>query len=122
MKNEVLVKVFSTLYSLAKEEIANKKATQLIELLERLGLEEIRHFKHRLRASIREIFLFLGRAVKNRVIAAAASSDAFGCLADEVTDISVLQQFVVFVKYVKVEWNPNFSKFGCNLAKKYYVF
>ena len=106
MKNEVLVKVFSSLYWLAKEEIANKKATQLIELLERLGLEEIRHFKHRSRASIREVFLFLGKAVKNRVITDAASSDAFGCLADEVTDISVLQQFVVFVKYVNSSGKP----------------
>lgn len=106
MKNEVLVKVFSSLYWLAKEEIANKKATQLIELLERLGLEEMRHFKHRSRASIREIFLFLGKAVKNSVITDAASSDAFGCLADEVTDISVLQQFVVFVKYVNSSGKP----------------
>ena len=106
MKNEVLVKIFSSLYWLAKEEIANKKATQLIELLERLGLEEMRHFKHRSRASIREIFLFLGKAVKNRVITDAASSDAFGCLADEVTDISVLQQFVVFVKYVNSSGKP----------------
>lgn len=91
MKNEALVKVFSFLYWLAKEEIANKKVTQLIELLERLGLEEMRHFKHRSRASIHEIYIFLGKAVKNRVITDAASSDAFGCLADEVTDISVLQ-------------------------------
>ncbi|XP_068691032.1 zinc finger protein 862-like [Montipora foliosa] len=106
MKNEVLVKVFSSLYWLAKEEIANKKATQLIELLERLGLEEMRHFKHRSRASIREVFLFLGKAVKNRLITDAASSDAFGCLADEVTDISVLQQFVVFVKYVNSSGKP----------------
>lgn len=106
MKNKVLVKVFSSLYWLAKEEIANKKATQLIELLERLGLEEMRHSKHRSRASIREIFLFLGKAVKNRVITDAASSDAFGCLADEVTDISVLQQFVVFVKYVNSSGKP----------------
>ena len=106
VKNEVLVKVFSTLYWLAKEEIANKKATSLLALLERLGLEEMRHFQHRSRGSIREVFLFLGKAVKNRVIVAAASSDAFGCLADEVTDISVLQQFVVFVKYVNSSGKP----------------
>jgi len=40
------------------------------------------------------------------VIAAAASSDAFGCLTDEVTDISVLQQFVVLVKYVNSSGKP----------------
>jgi len=65
VKNDVLVKVFSTLYWLAKEEIANKKATSLLGLLERLGLEEMRHFQHRSRRSIREVFLFLGKAVKN---------------------------------------------------------
>ena len=106
VKNDVLVKVFSTLYWLAKEEIANKKATSLLGLLERLGLEEMRHFQHRSRGSIREVFLFLGKAVRNGVIAAAASSDAFGCLADEVRDISVLQQFVVFVKYVTSSGKP----------------
>ena len=47
VKNDVLVKVFSTLYWLAKEEIANIKATSLLGLLERLGLEELRHFQHR---------------------------------------------------------------------------
>lgn len=106
VKNEVLVKVFSTLYWLAKEEIANTKATSLIALLERLGLKEMRHFQHRSRGSIREVFLFLGKAVHNRVRMAVASSDAFGCLADEVTDISVLQQFVVFVKYVNSNGKP----------------
>ena len=106
VKNDVLVKVFSTLYWLAKEEIANKEATSLFGLLERLGLEEMRHFQHRSRGSIREVLLFLGKAAKKRVIAAAASSDAFRCLADEVTDISVLQQFAVFVKYVSSSGKP----------------
>jgi len=51
VKNEVLVKVFSTLYWLAKEEIANKKATSLLALLERLGLEEMRHFPNLVKLS-----------------------------------------------------------------------
>jgi len=34
------------------------------------------------------------------------SSEVFGCLADEVTDISVLQQFAVFVKYVNASGMP----------------
>ena len=106
VKNDVIVKVFSTLYWLAKEEIANKKATSLLGLLERLELEETRHLQHRSRGSIREVFLFLGKAVKNIVIAAAACSDTFGCLADEVTDISVLQHFVIFVKYVNSSGKP----------------
>ena len=56
--------------------------------------------------SIREVFLFLGKAIKDEVIKAAAFSEVFGCLADEVTDISVLQQFVVFVKYVNSSGMP----------------
>lgn len=106
VKNTVLLKVFTTLYWIAKEEIANTKATSLISLLERLGLGEIKHFQHRSQGSIREVFLFLGKAIKDIVIKAAASSEVFGCLADEVTDISVLQQFVVFVKYVNASGMP----------------
>ena len=43
--------------------------------------------------------------MKEDVIKAAASSEVFGCLADEVTDILVLQQFV-FVKYVNASGLP----------------
>ena len=43
VKNTVLLKVFTTLYWIAKEEIAKMKATSLITLLERLGLQEIKH-------------------------------------------------------------------------------
>ena len=75
-------------------------------MLERLGLQEIKHFQHRSQGSIREVFLFLEKAIKDKVIKAAASSEVFGCLADEVTDISVLQQFVVFVKYVNTSGMP----------------
>ena len=90
VRNTVLLKVFTTLYCIAKEEIANTKATSLIALLERLGLEEIKHFRQRSQGSIHEVLLFLGKAMKDKVIKAAASSEVFGCLADEVTDISVL--------------------------------
>ena len=50
--------------------------------------------------------LFLGKAVKDKAIKAAASPEVFGCLADEVTDKSVLQQFIVFVKYVHASGFP----------------
>lgn len=106
VKNTVLLKVFTTLYWIAKEEIANTKATSLITLLERLGLQEIKHFQHRSQGSIHEVFLFLGKAIKDKVIKAAASSEVFGSLADEVTDISVLQQFVNFVKYINASGMP----------------
>ena len=64
VKNTVLLKVFTTLYWIAKEEIANTKATSLITLLERLGLQEIKHFQHRSQGSIREVFLFLEKLSK----------------------------------------------------------
>ena len=96
LKNTVLLKVFTTLYWIAKEEIANTKATSLITLLERLELQEIKHLQHRSGGSIPEVFLFLGKAFRDNVITPAASSEVFSFLADEVTDISVLQQFVGF--------------------------
>ena len=49
--------------------------------------------------SICEVFLFLGKAIKGKVIKAVASSEVFGCLAE-------LQQFVVFVKYVNASGMP----------------
>lgn len=46
------------------------------------------------------MFLILGQVVKDRVTERVNKSKFFGCLVDEVTDVSVLQQFVTFVKYV----------------------
>ena len=47
-----------------------------------------------------EIFLTLGRVLKQRVVEALRKSKAFGLLVDEVTDISVMEQLIGFAQYV----------------------
>ena len=40
LKNEVYFKVFKTLYWLAKEEVASTKITSLLELIEKMGVDD----------------------------------------------------------------------------------
>ena len=61
-------KVMSALYWLFKEEVAHSKLNSLLVLVESLGVEEVAHFKKR----------------SSRVL----SSQVFGILTDEVTDIA----------------------------------
>ena len=67
-KDEVLQNAFMSVYWLAKEEMANKKFLSLLTLLQMLGLENMKHFCHRSAGSTIEIFLTLGRVLKQRVV------------------------------------------------------
>ena len=78
-KDEVLQNAFMSVYWLAKEEVANKK---FLSLLQMLGLENMKHFRHRSAGSTIEIFLTLGRVLKQRVVEALRKSKAFGLLVD----------------------------------------
>ena len=99
-KDEVLQNAFMEVYWLAKEEMANKKFLSLLTLLQMLGLENMKHFHHRSAGSTIEIFLTLGRVLKQRVVEVLRKSKAFGLLVDEVTDISVMEQLIGFAQYV----------------------
>ena len=54
VNDSVLFKVFYSIYWLAKEGIANKKAAGLLTLLEKLGVNDLKYFDHRSPASVRE--------------------------------------------------------------------
>ena len=99
-ENEVLNKVSMSIYWLAKEEISNTQLLSLLNLMERAGLQNLKHFTYTGEGTLQEMFLILGQVVKDRVTERVNKSKFFGCLVDEVTDVSVLQQFVTFVKYV----------------------
>ena len=64
----VLFKVFHSIYWLAKERIANKKAAGLLTLLEKLGVNDLKYFEHRSPVSVQEMFSTLGCAVKENVV------------------------------------------------------
>ena len=95
-KDEVLQNAFMSLYWLDKEE----KFLSLLTFLQRLGLENMKHFRHCSAGSTIEIFLTLGRVLKQRVVEELRKSKAFGPLVDEVTDILVMEQLIGFAQYV----------------------
>ena len=81
---------FLLVYWLAKE-MANEKFLSLLTFLQMLGLKNMKHFHHCSAGSTIEIFLTLGRVLKQRVVEELRKSKAFGLLVDEVTDISVME-------------------------------
>lgn len=66
--------VFYSIYRLAEEGIANKKATSFFILLEKLGINHLKYFGHRSPASVRGIFSTLGCAVKENVVKEAKTA------------------------------------------------
>lgn len=105
-KDEVLHNAFMAVYWLAKEEMVNKKFPSLLKLLEMLGLEKMKHFQRRSAGSTIEIFLTIGKVLKQRVVEALKTSKAFGLLVDEVTDVAVKEQLIAFVQYVGDDGHP----------------
>lgn len=51
VENNVLFMAFSAMYWLAKEGISNEKISTLLNLLEKIGIHELKYFQHRSRAS-----------------------------------------------------------------------
>ena len=62
-RDEVYFNTFLAMYWLAKEEIVNKKFGSLLELLEQVGLKDMKFFQHRSAGSVREMSLLLGKFV-----------------------------------------------------------
>ena len=99
VNDSVLFKVFYSIYWLAKEGIANKKAAGLLSLLEKLGVNDLKYFDHRSPASVREMFSTLGCAVKENVVTRAKTAGCFGLLVNDVSDISVMEQMITFIQF-----------------------
>lgn len=99
VNDSVLFKVFYSIYWLAKEGIANKKAAGLLTLLEKLGVNDLKYFDHRSPASVREMFSTLGCAVKENVVTRAKTAGCFGLFVDDVSDISVMEQMITFIQF-----------------------
>lgn len=90
------------MYWLAKEEIANKKFGSLLELLEQVGLKDMRFFQYRSAGSVREMFLLLGKVVRYTVTNPFSDVRSFGLLCDEANE----EQLITFIKFV----NPTTGK------------
>lgn len=103
VKDEVYFNVFYSVYWLAKNEVANRKTLSLLQLLEFLGLKDMKFFDHQSQRSICDIFLTLGQTVARRVLTNVQHAKAYGILLDGVTDISVQEMLLAFVQYFSQE-------------------
>lgn len=99
----VLQEAFHAVYWLAKESIANRKITSLLELMQLLGLEELKYFAHRSRGSLREIFLTIGNTVRDHICGKLQEHSFYGLLVDDMADISNEEQMLAFVQYFDVD-------------------
>ena len=105
-RQDVYYNTFLAMYWLAKEEIANKKFGSLLELLEQVGLKDMRFFLHRSAGSVREMFLLLGKVVRDTVTNPFSDVRSFGLLCDEANDVADKEQLITFIKFV----NPTTGK------------
>ena len=101
--NDVYEKIFSVVYWLSKEEIALSKFNSLLQLLESLGLDDIKDFTTRSPFVVRNIAMELADVVKTNLVEKIKKSGAFAILTDEATDISNIQQLLTFLRYYDCE-------------------
>ncbi|XP_070539515.1 zinc finger protein 862-like [Ptychodera flava] len=97
---ETLCKSFMSAYWIAKQEIANSKFPSLLQLVEDLGVKELRHFHHKSSMSLREIFISLGQEGSKVLLEKLQQVNCYGVMCDDVTDIAVTEQFICFVQYL----------------------
>ena len=98
VKDELYFNAFYSIYWLAKNEVANRKALSLLQLLQFLGIRDMTYFDHQFQRSLHEIFITLGQTEARRVLTNVRHARAYGILLDEVTDISVQEMLLAFIQ------------------------
>ena len=71
----------------------------MLEMLESLGVEEVKIFRERSSTVLTDLLLTIGNQIKIGLLDKIRKSEFFGILTDEVTDISNVQNLVIFIKY-----------------------
>lgn len=90
---------------LAKQKISKRKLLPFLEFLEQRGLNDIQYFRHRSEYSVREVFT-IGMTIKEMILENVREAGIYGFLADDATDVAVVEQIVAFVSYI----NPPTSR------------
>ena len=98
-RDGVLTKVLYSIYWLCKEEVAHSKLNSMLELLEIIGLADIKDFTKRSNTVLKQLVLILGDQLTEDIIQEIKKSNVYGLLTDEVTDLSNTLQLVTFIKY-----------------------
>ena len=97
LKNEIYFKVFKALYWLAKEEIASTKTTPLLELTEKMSVDDLKYFQTRSEPALRKMLSLVAKTIIQDIVVKIKTSNVYGLLTDEVTDIFNICQPVSFV-------------------------
>ena len=79
------------------------KLVSLLQLLENLGISELKYLNQRSRPAVGEMLLVIGEVLKEHYLEKIKQVDSFGLLADETSDVSVLEQLIIFVEFVDYE-------------------
>ena len=98
--DDVLYKALMSVYWIAKHEIPIHKLVPLLQLLEKVGVTEMKYFTHRSADSVRELFLTLEQVILEQLLEKVHRSNFVGLLCDDVTDITTLEQFISFIQFV----------------------
>ena len=97
-KDVVLWNAFLAAYWLAKEEIANRKFSSLVNLLKIVSPETMKFFTYS-GETVQSIFLAIGTALMERLLRHTNETSCYGLLSDEVTDISVMEILITFIQF-----------------------
>ena len=74
-------------------------------------MSELKHFSHRSKGFVQDIFVCNGNTVKEALLEEVIKANSFGLLTDDATDIATCSQLISFVQYVNSSGNTEVS---CN--------
>ena len=63
LKNEVYFEVFKGLHWLAKEEFASTKITSLLELIEKIAVDDLKYYQTRTEPVLRKMLLLIAKTI-----------------------------------------------------------
>ena len=105
------MKVFQILYWICKEEVAIVKTVSLLNLIEKLGVTELKDFETRSSGTIQKMILALTTVVREKLVDKIKQNDGCGCLTDEVTDISNICNLLTFIHFFDISTGKTMTSF-----------
>ena len=99
---EILYGGFTALYWLVKHGMAYRNFISILDMIRHIGFERLEHFQHQSNWSARGMVLIMAQFIKNNFLEEARRANAYGLMVDDVTDISVKEQNILFLQFYSV--------------------
>jgi len=101
-KRTVVCHRLRLIYWLVKEEIANRKLPSLQAVVDKVSNNKVlQNFGHVSSTSVSEMIYLISHSIQQEIVNDIKSAKFWATLVDETTDISNLQQYITFVRYVR---------------------